>query len=57
MSGCIRGALDLDNSEKDKNLEYLANLLEDASDFCFENAKACSCAHNNGAGKGQLERY
>ena len=40
MSGCIRGALDLENSEKDKNVEYLANLLEDASGFCFAKAKA-----------------
>ena len=41
MAGCIKGALDLAQPDKDKNLEYLANLLEDASDFSFANAKAC----------------
>ena len=41
MAGALRGALDLPSKEKDHKLEYLASLLEDASDFSFESAHAC----------------
>ena len=41
MAGCIKGALDLPEPDRTSNLKYLANLLEDASDFHFDNAKAC----------------
>ena len=41
MAGVIRGALDLSESDRVSNLTYLANLLEDASDFNFESAKGC----------------
>ena len=41
MAGVIKGALDLSQSDRMCQLKYLANLLEDASDFSFENAKAC----------------
>ena len=41
MAGCIKGALDLPEPDRTSNLKYLANLLEDASDFNFDNAKAC----------------
>ena len=41
MAGCIKGALDLAVPDRSANLKYLTNLLEDASDFNFENAKAC----------------
>ena len=41
MAGVIKGALDLTPEEKDHKLEYLANLMEDASDFTFEGACAC----------------
>ena len=41
MSGCIKGALDLAESDRIFALKYFCNLLEDASDFSFENAKAC----------------
>ena len=41
MAGCIKGALRLPQADKNKKLQYLANLLEDASDFSFEGAKAC----------------
>ena len=41
MAGVIKGALDLSDTERIHKLNYLASLLEDASDFSFENAKAC----------------
>ena len=41
MAGAIRAALDLTPVEKDHKLEYLASLMEDASDFSFESARAC----------------
>ena len=41
MAGRIKGALDLTEPDRSANLKYLANLLEDASDFNFDNAKAC----------------
>ena len=41
MAGVIKGALDLPEPDRMCQLKYLANLLEDASDFSFENAKAC----------------
>ena len=41
MAGCIKGALRLPQPDKDQKLNYLAKLLEDASDFSFEGAKAC----------------
>ena len=41
MAGCIKGALKLPQPNKDCKLQYLAKLLEDASDFSFEGAKAC----------------
>ena len=41
MAGALRGALDLPSNERDHKLEYLASLLEDASDFSFESAHAC----------------
>ena len=41
MAGCLKGAMDLPQPDRDSNLNYLINLLEDASDFSFENAKAC----------------
>ena len=41
MAGIIKGALDLSESDRLHKLNYLANLLEDASDFSFEGAKAC----------------
>ena len=41
MAGCLKGALDLDESDRLKNLHYLADLLQDASDFSFDSAKAC----------------
>ena len=34
-------ALDLPSADKDAKFQYLANLMEDASDFGFDNAKAC----------------
>ena len=34
-------ALDLSELDRISNLTYLANLLEDASDFNFESTKAC----------------
>ena len=37
----LKGALDLEESDRLKNLHYLADLLQDASDFSFDNAKAC----------------
>ena len=40
-SGVIRAALDLPMAEREKKFEYIANLMEDASDFGFESAKAC----------------
>ena len=41
MAGCLNSALDLQEPDRSHNLKYLAALLEDASDFNFENAKAC----------------
>ena len=41
MAGCLKAAMDLPQLDKEQNLNYLVSLLEDASDFCFENAKAC----------------
>ena len=41
MSGCIKGALDLCESDRVLALKYFSNLLEDASDFSFDSAKAC----------------
>ena len=41
MSGCLKAALDLPESEKNAKLEYLSGLLEDASDFDIKSAKAC----------------
>ena len=41
MAGCLQGALDLPDAEKQKNLQYLSDLLQDAADFSFDRAKAC----------------
>ena len=41
MSGCIKGALDLCDSDRVFALKYFSSLLEDASDFSFDSAKAC----------------
>ena len=41
MAGVIKAALDLSEPDRTSNLQYVASLLEDASDFSFENAKAC----------------
>ena len=41
MADALRGALDLPSNEKGHKLEYLASLLEDASDFSFESVHAC----------------
>ena len=41
MSGCVKGALDLSEPDRTFALKYFSSLLEDASDFGFENAKAC----------------
>ena len=41
ISGCIKGALDLCESDRVLALKYFSSLLEDASDFGFEGAKAC----------------
>ena len=41
MSGCLQAAMDLPQPDRDHNLHYLINLLNDASDFSFDNAKAC----------------
>ena len=41
IAGCIKGAFDLPQRDREAKLIYLANLLEDASDFGMENAKAC----------------
>ena len=38
---CLKGALHLQESDRMKNLQYLSNLLQDASDFSFEEAEAC----------------
>ena len=41
VSGCIKAAMDLQESDKNFALQYLSNLLDDASDFSFDSAKAC----------------
>ena len=41
IAGCIKGTFDLPQKDREVKLIYLANLLEDASDFGMENAKAC----------------
>ena len=41
MAGCLQGALDLPEGEKQKNLQYLSDLLQDTADFSFDSAKAC----------------
>ena len=41
MAGCLKAAMDLPQPDRDQNLQCLINLLEDASDFSFDNAKAC----------------
>ena len=41
MAGCLKGALDLPDQDRNKNLHYSADLLQDASDLSFEGAKAC----------------
>ena len=41
VAGVLRAAIDLPTDQKDKKIEYLANLMEDALDFSFENAKVC----------------
>ena len=41
MAGCLKRAMDLPQPDRDSNLNYLINLSEDASDFSFDNAKAC----------------
>ena len=41
MAGCLQGALDLPEPDKGKKLKYLSELLQDASDFSFDSAKAC----------------
>ena len=41
VSGCIKSVLDLSDSDRTFALTYLSNLLEDASDFGYDNAKAC----------------
>ena len=40
MAGCLKGVLDLQEPDLN-NLKYLSDLLQDASDFSFEAAKAC----------------
>ena len=41
MAGCLKSALELPEPDRLSNLTYLATLLDDASDFSFENVKAC----------------
>ena len=41
MAGCLKGALDLPDVDRMHALKYFTNLLEDASDFSFQSAKAC----------------
>ena len=41
VTGCLKAALDLPQPDRYLKLEYLTNLMEDATDFCFESAKAC----------------
>ena len=41
VTGCLKAAMDLPQPDRDFKLEYLICLMEDASDFSFESAKAC----------------
>ena len=41
MAGYLKGALDLAEPDRLQNLHYLADLLQDVSDFSFDSAKAC----------------
>ena len=41
MSGCIKGALDLCDSDRVHALKYFSSLLKDTSDFSFDSTKAC----------------
>ena len=40
MAGCLKCAADISESDRPKYLQYLTDLLQDAADFSFENAKA-----------------
>ena len=40
MAGCLKGALDLQEPDSLNNLQYLSDLLQDASDLSFEADKA-----------------
>ena len=41
MAGALKAVINLPRKQKDKKITYPANLMEDASDFGFQNACAC----------------
>ena len=41
VAGCLKSAANLSDSDRNKYLQYLTDLLQDAADFSLERAKAC----------------